>query len=344
MHSLNDYRDIWVFAEIQDHERILDASLEILSRGRELSLKLGQKLIAVLPGLDSEQYLPVIKEYSPDIIYYFSHPGLKHYHSEIFPCIFTNLINKYNPSIMLFPSSEAGKDLAPRLAQRFATGLTSHCTDLDIVDIEGRGKGLLLMKRPGFSGNFLASMICPDARPQMATVQPGVFEKKPVAVHGNCTIIKLELPRDASHSCVSHLEPPLRWDSPRVPLEQAEVIIGGGRGVGSAESFNSLFELAELLGGEVGATRVPVFNEWCGEERMIGQTGKTVRPRLYLNFGVSGQLQHTASIVESGIIISVNTDPEAPINEISDYVIQEDAGSLLHKLIEKLKLIKLMSR
>jgi electron transfer flavoprotein alpha subunit len=254
----------------------------------------------------------------------------------LFPDIVTGLIRTHRPSIVLFPSSEAGRDLAPRLAQRFSTGLTTHCTELEIIDSDEHGKGLLLMKRPGFSGNMMASMICPYSRPQMATVQPGVFEKKESS--GRTTgIIAVEFPRGDSESRISSLEAPLRWDAPRVPLEQSPVIIAGGRGIGSRKNFDHLRELADILEGEVGATRVPVFNGWCGEERMIGQTGKTVRPKLYMGFGVSGQLQHTASIIDSEIIVSVNTDQDAPINEISDYVIHEDAGRFLSGLIAHLK-------
>jgi electron transfer flavoprotein alpha subunit len=254
----------------------------------------------------------------------------------LFPDIVTGLIRTHRPSIALFPSSEAGRDLAPRLAQRFSTGLTTHCTELEIIDSDEHGKGLLLMKRPGFSGNMMASMICPHRRPQMATVQPGVFEKKEFPGRGTETI-EVGFPCGDFESRISSLEAPLRWDTPRVPLEQSPVIIAGGRGIGSSKGFGCLAELADLLGGEVGATRVPVFNGWCGEERMIGQTGKTVRPRLYMGFGVSGQLQHTASIIDSEIIISVNIDRDAPINEISDYVLHEDAGRFLSGLIAHLK-------
>jgi len=331
-----DSRDVWVFAEIQDHERVLEGALELLTRGRELADALGSRLIALVFALDAEQYLPAIERHGPDAILCCSHPALKHYDSQIVPDMFADLIAERWPSIVLFPSTEAGCDLAPRLAQRFATGLTSHCTDLSIMDHPDYGPGLLVMKRPAYSGNAIATVICPHARPQMATVQQGVFERRErddVATD----IEMLPFSYDLTKLRIESLEAPLRWDKPKVPLEQAPVVVTGGRGLATKKNFERLFELAELLGGEVGATRVPVFNRWCGEERMIGQTGKTIRPRLYLGFGISGQIQHTASIVDSEIIVSVNTNAGAPIAALSDYVVTDDAGVFLAKLIERLR-------
>lgn len=334
--DMQGYRDVWVFAEIQDHERVLDGALELLSKGREIADTLGAKLYAVVFALDAEQYLPVVERYGPDAILFCSDRALKHYDSQIFPDMYTRLIREYRPSIVLFPSTEAGTDLAPRLAQRFGTGLTSHCTGLSIMNSDVHGKGILVMKRPAYSGNAIATVVCPHRRPQMATVQQGVFDKKESA-GGKTEIIRIPFDYDISRLSVVSLEAPKRWDKPKVPLEQAAVVVAGGRGLGSKRNFDKLYELSEILGGEVGATRVPVFNRWCGEERMIGQTGKTIRPRLYLGFGISGQIQHTASIVDSEIIVSVNTSAAAPITELSDYVVTEDAHVVLCRLIERLK-------
>jgi electron transfer flavoprotein alpha subunit len=334
--TFSDHKDIWVFTEIQDHERVLEGALELLGKGREMADTLGVKLCAVVLALDAEQYLPVVEQYGPDMILYCSSGSLKHYDSQIFPEIFTRLIHEYKPSIMLFPSTEAGTDLAPRLAQRFSTGLTSHCTDLSIMDSETHGKGLLVMKRPAYSGNAIATVICPRTRPQMATVQQGVFDKKEVPGK-KAEKVQIPFEYERTKLRISNMEAPVRWDKPRVPLEQAPVVVAGGRGIGSRKNFEKLYELSEILGGEVGATRVPVFNHWCGEERMIGQTGKTIRPRLYLGFGISGQIQHTASIVDSEIIVSINTNQDAPITELSDYVITEDAHTFLSRLIDSLR-------
>lgn len=328
---------ILVFVEIQDHERVLEGALEMMTRARELADELNEKLYALVMGLNAEEYLDEIEEYGPDVLLYCSDPALKHYNSEIFPDMFQELINEYKPSILLVPSTEAGNDLAPRISHRFHTGLTAHCTSLEIIDSEEYGSNLLLMKRPAFSGNMVASILCPEQRPQIATVQPGVFNRKPAGKKDTMERKALSFSYDTGKLRVSQQAAPVRWDRCSVSLEQADVIIAGGRGLLQKENFDLLSDLASMLGGEVGATRVPVFNSWCEEDRMIGQTGKTVRPRLYMGFGISGQIQHTTSIVDSEIIVSVNIDERAPVNEISDYVIHEDAGAFLKVFIEKLR-------
>lgn len=328
--------DIWVFTEIQDHERVLEGSLELLSNGRALASRTGGKLCAVLFAHEADQYLPAVAEYGPDRIIVCSDRALKHYDSQIYPDLWERLIAAHEPSIVLFPATEAGTDLAPRLARRFATGLTSHCTGLSIMDSDEHGPGLLVMQRPAYGGNAIATVICPTARPQMATVQQGVFEKLPVA-GASPALVRIPFDYDLSKLRVTALDAPVRWDKPRVPLEQAPVVVAGGRGLGTKAHFDRLFELSDILGGEVGATRVPVFNRWCGEERMIGQTGKTIRPKLYLGFGISGQIQHTASIVDSEIIVSINTDRDAPLGDYSDYIVTEDAYTFLSRLLERLR-------
>jgi len=335
--EVGTWKGVMVFTEVQDHERILEGSLELLSCGRKLAERLGGEVSAVLMGLDAEQYLPEVERFGPDKIFCCSHRALKHYDSQIFPDMFTALIREHRPSIVLFPASEAGSDLAPRLAQRFSTGLTAHCTGLEIIDSEEHGQGLLLMKRPAFSGNVTAEIICPHARPQMATVQPGVFRKDEPGAGNESRHIKIDFNYDLSCLRIRSREAPLRWDRHRVPLEQAGVIIAGGRGMCSKSEFEDLYRLSDLVGGEVGATRVPVFNSWCGQERMIGQTGKSIRPVLYAGFGISGQLQHTSSILDSEIIIAVNIDTDAPIFEISDYAVYEDAPRFIRCLIERIE-------
>ena len=331
-----NHRDVWVYAEIQDHERVLEGALELITRGRELADTLGERLCALVFALGAEEYLPVIERYGPDRIICASHPALKHYDDRIVPDLLTGLIREHRPSIVLFPATEAGADLAPRLAARFGTGLTAHCTDLSIGDFPDYGEKLLVMERPAYGGNAIATVVCPHARPQMATVQQGVFEKRE-RPGVRTEIVRLPFSPPTDSGPLESLEAPLRWDRPAVPLEQARVVVAGGRGLGSKRNFERLYTLASLLRGETGATRVPVFNRWCGEERMIGQTGRTIRPRLYMGFGISGQIQHTASIVESEIIVSVNTDPESPIAEMSDYVVIDDAAAMLDALITRLE-------
>jgi electron transfer flavoprotein alpha subunit len=339
--GIEEYQNIMVFIEIQDHEQVLEGSLELLCKSRDLADKLGQKVYAILFGEQVEQYFSEIESCHPDIVIYCSHENLKHYDSQIFPDMVSQLIKQYKPFAFLATFTEAGKDLTPRLAQRFSTGCTSHCTDLDIEYLKEYERKLLMMKRPAFSGNIIATIVSPENMPQMATVQPGVFSKEVFAE--SCThkykpeMIKILFDYDMEKIRIKNLDSPTRWDKQHVLLENASLIVSGGRGVKDKKTFSSLHELAELLNGEVGATRVPVFKEWCSEERMIGQTGKTVRPKLYIGLGVSGQIQHTSSIVDSEIIVSVNTDEKALINEMSDYVVIEDATSFIKQLIIKLK-------
>ena len=332
-----EYTGVWVFTEIQDHERVLEASLEILSKARELADSLAEPLTAVVLALEAERYLPDIAKYGPDRILFCSHQSLKHYHGTIFPDLVGGLIERHRPSIVLFPSSEAGRDLAPRLAQRMHTGITAHCTGLEIVDSEEHGERLLLMKRPAFSGNMIAGILCPSARPQMATVQAGVFERREPSVKKEPEIETFEFNFNMETIREKNLGAPKRWDRRHIPIEKSPVIVAGGRGMGSKQNFDKLYDLSEVLGGEVGATRVPVFNGWCPEERMIGQTGRSVHPRLYLGFGISGQIQHTSSIVDSDVIVTVNMSPDVPLAGMSDYVIQEDAARFACRLIERIK-------
>ncbi|MHA1729714.1 MAG: electron transfer flavoprotein subunit alpha/FixB family protein [Promethearchaeota archaeon] len=337
-----EYRDIWVFTEIKDHMKVLDSSLELLTKGRELADKLGEKLYAVVFGFNVKQYLSLIAEYGPDIIIHNEETEdpqtLKHYNGEIFPDMWEELIEQHKPSIILFPASEAGENLASKLAQRLSTGLTAHCNNLDIINSDKYGDGLLLMKRPGFSGNLTASILCPNSRPQMATVQQGIFNKKKCDEKKAQKFIKIKCKHGLSNLKVKNIEKPTRWIKPSIPIEKSPVIIAGGRGLGTKENFQKLTKVANLLSSaEVGATRVPVLNDWCDEKRMIGQTGKTVKPDLYISFGISGQIQHTSAIMDSKRIISINSDPYAKIMEISDYIITEDVNIFLPKLIKRLQ-------
>ncbi|TFH40198.1 MAG: electron transfer flavoprotein subunit alpha/FixB family protein, partial [Chrysiogenales bacterium] len=203
--------DVWVFTEIQDHERVLEGALELLTRGREIADELCVRLVAVVFALEAEQYLSVVERYGPDLIIYCSDPRLKHYDSQIFPDIYTGLIRTHRPSILLFPSTEAGTDLSPRLAQRFSTGVTAHCTGLGVMDSDEYGSGLLVMKRPAYGGNAIATVICPHARPQMATVQQGVFEKRE-STDRNTEREQISFDFDMTSLHITAMKAPLRRD------------------------------------------------------------------------------------------------------------------------------------
>jgi electron transfer flavoprotein alpha subunit len=229
--------------------------------------------------------------------------------------------------------------LAPRLAWRFKTGATAHCCELDIVDSQEYKAKLLLMKRPAFSGNLLASILCPYTRPQIATVQQGIFQSVPVpeASRKKPEILQIACTHELTKLKIVQVQPPTRHHRINIPLDNSPVVLVGGQGLRSKDNFKKLFELASYLNAEVGATRVAIFNKWCEDDRLIGQTGKVIHPDLYIAFGVSGQIQHTSAISDAKRIISINNDPEAPINEISDYIVTEDANLFLDKLIERIK-------
>src|SRR6056297_761116 len=331
---------IFVFVEIKDHEKVLDASLEILTKAIELGEKKNFQVYGIVFGQNADQYLDRIKKYGPDAILFSTSNDktLKHYNEEIFTDIWEKLIEQYKPSICLFPATEAGSDLAPRIAQRFETGLTAHCSEIDLVDMEEYGKNILLMKRPAFSGNMIASIICPKTRPQMATIQQGVFKKIPKSEKQKpCEVKQINCKHSLSKLKILNVCEPSRWNRKSVPLEKASIIIAGGNGLNSKEEFKKLDEVANLLQGEVGTTRIPVFKGWCGEERMIGQTGKNISPDLYMGIGISGQIHHTSSITDAKRIISINTDKDANLNKMADYLILEDATKFLPVLIRKLK-------
>lgn len=333
-----------MWAEIQDHERVLDASLELLARGREMADQLGEPLVCVTLGLEVEQYLDIIESYGPDTLYYGSHLDFKHYNDEIFVPIFLDLIREYKPSIFLFPSTEAGSDFAPRLALELQTGLTAHVTELRFVEDREYGSNLLVLDKPAFGGDLMASIICPSHRPQMATVKPGVLKKKKptrgIATKRN--IIPYESQVDKL--VIKQVSAPKRDDPPTANLEDAAVIIAGGQGVGSAENWSLLDKLADLLFGKVGASRNAVFKGWAGEEQVIGQTGVTVSPDVYLAFGISGQIQHTIGTMDSKVIIAVNSDPDALIFKISDYGVVEKVEDFLPLLVEVLEGILITKR
>jgi electron transfer flavoprotein alpha subunit len=335
-----DFEGIWIFIEIKDHEKILDGSLELLTKGRELADKLDEKLYAIVLGLEVQKYLPEIEEYGPDFIIHNKETEdpqtLKHYNGEIFPEILSDLIKKHKPSIFLFPATEAGGDLASRLAYRFSTGCTAHCSNLDIINSEKYGNNLLLMIRPGFSGNLTTFILCPYTRPQMATIQQGVFKKRKSKPKKSTKFIQINCEYDRSKLKILNVNSPQRWRE-STSIEKADIIIAGGRGLGSKENFKKLFQIADILNAEVGSTRAPVIDGWCEKNRMIGQTGKVVNPRLYIGFGISGQIQHTSSIISAKRIYSVNMDPDALINNISDYIITEDINLFLPRFLERLK-------
>ena len=314
--------NVFVYCEIEG-TKVAEVSQELLTKGRKLANQQGVELHAIVAGKDikgkvEEQILP----YGVDKLFVFDGEGLFPYTSAPHTDILVNLFKEEQPQIALMGATVIGRDLGPRVSSSLTSGLTADCTELEIGDFDDRkaGKhydGLLYQIRPAFGGNIVATIVNPEHRPQMATVRPGVMQK---ALYEGKAKGEVVYPEVAKHN-----------------LKGAPIVVAGGYGVGSKENFDLLFELANLLHGEVGASRAAVDAGWVDSDRQIGQTGITVHPKVYIACGISGQIQHIAGMQDSGIIISVNTDPEAPINRIADYVITGSVEEVVPKLIKYYK-------
>ena len=330
MNTLSEYKNVWVFTEIKDHVEVHECALQILGKAREIADKLEQNLVAIILALDAEQYLSVIEKYGVDKIIYLSHPDLKHYHERIFTDLTYDLVQKYKPSIFLFPSTEAGNALAARLAYRCSTGLVSDVLDLELSD--EFGENLLIGDKPAYLGNVVAQIICPNTRPQMCTVTLGTFQKKQLK-KDKIEIEKVEYNYDKTKLRIKIIGAPTRKDKPTSTLSDAKFVIGGGHGLISKENFNKLYELAKLTDGQVGGTRRPILNGWMPEHLQIGISGETIFSDLYLAFGISGAIQHIVGINDSKTIIAINKDPNAPIFKVADYCVIGDAKEILEGLL-----------
>jgi len=333
MSDISEYKDVWVFTEIKDHVEVHECALEILSKAREIADQIGQKLVAIVLALEAEQYLPIIEEYGVDKIIFLSHNDLKHYHERIFTSLIYNLIDQYNPSIFLFPSTEVGNALAARLAYRCQTGLVSDVLNLELSD--DYGNNLLISDKPAYLGNVLVKIICPSTRPQMCTITMGTFmgEKKKLK-KGDVEIEKVDYIYDINKLKIKILGAPTRKDKPSSTLSDAKFVIGGGHGLNSKANFDKLYDLAKYTNGQVGGTRRPIMNGWMPEHLQIGISGETIFSDLYLSLGISGAIQHVVGITDSKTIVAINKDPDAPIFKAADYCIIGDAKEILDGLLD----------
>jgi len=330
---------VFVYCELTEERHIADVSLELCTKGRKLAADLGVSLEAIVIGDVDESIVNEVSPYGVQILHLFSHPKLFPYRTLPTAELITYVFEREKPQIALFGATPVGRDLAPRIASKLKCGLTADCTALEIGDHTDNKTGktyknLLYQIRPAFGGNIIATIINPETRPQMATVREGVMKKEALPQPYPTEIKRYEVEPLLSDDlfAVEILERYI--DPPKVNIKNAQVIVAGGYGVGSKENFKLLFELAEVLGGEVGATRAAVDAGFVEKERQIGQTGVTVRPKLYIACGISGAVQHRAGMSESGTIVSINTDPDAPINQIADYVIIGDVIDVIPKMIK----------
>ncbi len=329
--------EIWVFVE-QRSGKAADVSFELLSKGCKLADSLKGKLKAVVIGHDMKKVAIETFNFGATEAYLVDHPTLKNYNTLPYSRILSELIDKHKPRIVLFGASFIGRDLAPRVASHTRSGLTADCTDLQISDVtylRKDHKDLLLQIRPAFGGNIIATIISPDTEIQMATVREGVMELSPLKTPVKGKITEIPFKEDKTDNFVKIID--RHQEENKINLKGAPIIVAGGYGMGSKENFKLLHQLADVIGGEVAGSRAAVDAGFIDHARQVGQTGVTVRPKLYIACGISGAIQHRAGMEESNKIIAINTDPEAPIFDICHYGIVGDATDVIPKFIEAYK-------
>ena len=328
--DIDDYRGVWVFAE-QHRSTLKNVSFELLAKGRELADTLSTELCAVCYGQNVKD-TDLLFSYGADKIYLVDNPELADNQEDYLTYQFVELIREYKPEIVLAGATALGRSFIPRVAAILNTGLTADCTGLDI-DTEKR---LLLQTRPTFGGNIMATIICPANRPQMATVRPRVFKKGQPDEGRKGEVIRVGFKPDNFRTRTKLLEF-IDEVTETIKLEDADIIVSGGRGLGKPENFKLLAELAEVLGAALGASRATVDEGWIPYSHQVGQTGKTVCPRLYIACGISGAIQHLAGMQTSDIIVAINDDPNAPIFQIAHYGVVADVIEVIPELTRQLK-------
>jgi len=336
---MSENLDIWVFIE-QDEGKINEVSLELLGKGHELAAQLGSRVWALLLGHQVASLAETLIHHGADHVLVADHPELALYRTLPYARVAVQQIEHRRPYIFLIGATPVGRDLAPRIASAARVGLTADCTDLQIGDYNSKKEGklypnLLFQIRPAFGGNLIATIVNPHTRPQMATVREGVMRRLPADPSRKGTTELLPVTLQPGDLALQVLSREVR--QPSVHIKDAPVIVAGGAGVDSKEEFELIRELANLLGGEVGASRAAVDAGFISKEHQVGQTGVTVRPRLYIAAGISGAIQHRAGMDQSNKIIAINTDPNAPIFQIAHYKIVGDLGEVLPLIIRALR-------
>lgn len=324
-------KSLWVYIETEEGNA-KSVGYELLTPGKALANKLGGSLVAVIIGENVEKVAKNAIAYGADAAILVEGEEYRNYNSDASSYAVNELIKKYQPEIVLIGATKNGRDLGPRVACKLSTGLTADCTGLDIDSETGN----LLSTRPAFGGNLMATIICPDNRPQMSTVRPGTFKKGTFDEGRTGEIIKENIHIDPEKIRVSLLER-VKEVTEQINLEEAEIIVSGGRGMKKPENFGMLRELADALGGSVAASRAAVDAGWLPSAYQVGQTGKTVAPKLYIACGISGALQHIVGMSGSDTIVAINTDPNAPIFKIADYRIVGDVMEVVPAMIKAVK-------
>ena len=323
-------RGIWVFGDYRNYfqNRV---TLQILARAAELAPKIGAEVCAMVFGHRIDEFVNEYIAHGARNVMAIDHPSLKYYTIATYVSLVERLAREYRPEIILIGATSFGREMAPRIAKRLKTGLTADCVALDI-----NADGLLEQTAPSFGGNLLAKIITPHTRPQMATVRPGTFQEIPHDFDRVGQVMRIPMPTDLPKErlrLISYEHKPQRGQK----IEEARVVICGGRGMGSKQKFKKLFELARLLDAEVGATRPVVYADWADHEALVGQAGKNIRPQVLFSFGISGAIQHTAAFNDAKFIIAVNKNPNAVMMQIADVAIIADANQLCSALIKEFK-------
>lgn len=342
--GLEAYKGVYVFAQQVDNV-LSGIAFELLGKAKDLAKDLNTDVTAVLIGSDVKGLADQLAEYGADKVIVVDEPELKEYRTEPYTHALASVIDEYKPEIMLVGATAIGRDLGPRVSARVKTGLTADCTVLEIGDFplnpvpgkeDEQKHNQLLMTRPAFGGNTIATIACPDNRPQMATVRPGVMQKIEPKAGAKAEVINYNPGFTPNDKYVEILNV-MKEVNDTVDIMDAKILVSGGRGVGSKENFKLLEDLAEVIGGTVSCSRAVVENEWLPVDRQVGQTGKTVRPNVYFAIGISGAIQHTAGMEEADIIVAINKDEDAPIFDVADYGIVGDLNKVVPQLTEMLK-------
>ena len=321
---------IWVFADYRNYfqNRV---TMQLLAKANDLASELEAEVCAVVFGYETDEYVAEYIAHSAHKVLVVDHPSLKQYSVEKYTALMERFAREYEPEIILIGATSFGKEFAPRVAKRLGTGLTADCIGLEIT-----ADGKLLQIAPSFGGNLIAEIITPDHRPQMATVRPGTFQEIPHNNDLRGEIIRLKMPKKMPADrlrLVAYERQPEREQR----LEEAKVVVCGGRGMGSKTKFKKIFDLAQLLSGEVGATRPIVYAGWVDDETLVGQAGKHIKPRILFSFGISGAIQHTAALTDADFIIAVNKNPNATMMKMADVAVVADANQVCSALIKALK-------
>lgn len=328
-------KDLWVLLETKEDGAAKNVGIELLNPGRRLADKQGGKLVSVVIGCHTDAAVKEAGEHGADQVIVIDSEEFQRYTTDAYTAALAHLLEKYAPTSMLIGATPNGRDLGPRLSCRLGTGLTADCTALDIDEASGN----IAWTRPAFGGNLMAVILCPDHRPQLGTVRPGVF-KKPDACEDKAEIVREDFHVPANQIRTTLLETIREATDEIVDLEGADIIVSGGRGVGGAEGFQVIRELADVLGGTVGASRAAVDEGWISHSHQVGQTGKTVGPKLYIACGISGAIQHLAGMSSSDVIVAINKDFDAPIFGIADYGFVGNLFEIVPALTDEIKKAK----